>query len=146
MALPITMLRKLKMRLSEKIGLCFVFAIVLVDVLFAVLRVVFTLESVYSTAADKNTLWTTLDPIMAVLICTMPCYRHVLLGERTKSIVRTANLSLHWSTFKSTFKSGSAGTKKSASQSTEMDEFDRDRSTDQLPMHRAYSGGDTWKY
>jgi hypothetical protein len=44
MALPIMMLRKLEMTLRENIGLCFVFAVVLIGVLFGILRFVFTLE------------------------------------------------------------------------------------------------------
>jgi hypothetical protein len=66
MALPIMMLQKLKMRLSEKIGLCFVFAVVLIDVLLVSFELFSPPRSVQSTVADKNTLLTILDPIVAM--------------------------------------------------------------------------------
>jgi len=134
MALPIVMLRKLKMRTREKIGLCIVFALVLIDVCFAILRVVFTLSAVFSKAQDENTLWTSLDPIISVLVCTLPCYRNLISADRAKSIVRTANFS-----FPTTFRTTSVEEKKSTSQSTEMDDFSRDRSTDRLPIQNMTS-------
>jgi hypothetical protein len=134
MALPIAMLRKLKMRTREKVGLCLVFALVLVDICFAILRVVFTMSTAYSKAADENTLWTSLDPIIAVLVCTLPCYRNTLSVNRAKSIVRTANLSFDSTMFTSIFKTASMDEKKDSYKNTETDEFSGDRSTDRLPM------------
>jgi hypothetical protein len=139
MALPIIMLRKLTMKTREKIGLCVIFALVLIDVCFAILRVVFTLATIFSKAMDENTLWASLDPIIAVLVCTLPCYRKMISADRAMSIIRTANLSFDSNRFASIFKMVSIDDKKSTSRSTEMDEFSRHGSTDRLPPYETTS-------
>lgn len=107
MALPIIMLRGLKMRMIEKIGLAAIFALILVDVAFTILRVVFTLLLTY----HRNVLWATLDPIVAVLVRTLPCYRNLIFFNRAKPIVRTPNVSIGSSKLASIFGSPFSSTK-----------------------------------
>jgi len=123
MALPIVMIRNLQMRTREKIGLGVIFALVLINVAFAVLRVVFTTQSVFRKDSDMNTLWTSLDPIVAVLVCTLPCYRNLILASRTASVTRTTS-SFSSSQFGSMFKkSSSSRSKKGTLSNMEMDDI-----------------------
>jgi hypothetical protein len=110
--LPIMMLRKLQMRRNEKVGLAVVFALVLLDICFTILRVVYTLSSVFTKVSDENTLWVSLDPIVAVLVCTLPCYRNLVSPSRTKPIAYSSKL-------KSLFISNGTG-KTNQTLSTEM--------------------------
>lgn len=115
MALPIAMLRTLQMRTREKIGLAVIFALVLIEVAFTILRVVFTVSHAFGKVPDLNTLWSTLDPIIAVMVCTLPCYRNLLSFDRRKSISRTPEISFGSSKFTNGLKStGSSGRKGSS--------------------------------
>lgn len=132
MALPMVMLRNLHMRRREKIGLMTIFALVLINVCFAILRVVFTVKTIAQKDSDENTLWTSLDPIVAVFVCTLPCYRSILSSGRTSSIVRSVTSSLGSLRLSRMTRNSNTG-KDNALLSTEMD----DLSTRNLPIHGA---------
>ncbi|KAF2731921.1 hypothetical protein EJ04DRAFT_514218 [Polyplosphaeria fusca] len=85
MALPIVMLKPMLMRRSQKIGLAVVFGLVLIITLFDVLRTVYTLSMELMTYQDKILVWTILEPIIAVIVCTLPCYRS-LVSPRQNAI------------------------------------------------------------
>lgn len=127
MALPMMMLRTLKMRTREKIGLGMIFALVLVDVAFAILRVLFTVKFVHTKFPIRNTLWSSLDPIIAVMVCALPCYRCLLSPDRTKPIIRTPNLSFDSSAFTSISKSSSPNGNEDASTYVRMDDLGTSR-------------------
>jgi len=72
------MIRKLRIKKAEKYALVFIFALVIVDVTFEILRLVFTFVTAYGKYPTANTLWVVLDPLISVFICSLPCYRGVL--------------------------------------------------------------------
>ena len=98
---PIIMIRKLYIKTSEKVGLGIIFALAILDVAFEILRVVFSVSFALTKYPDRNLLWATLDPLISVMVCALPCYRGVL----TRGWVRTAvdNLSYDSSKFKGWF-------------------------------------------
>lgn len=85
MTLPIAMIRKMRMRSKEKFVLAVVFGIVVIDICFVVLRMYFDINL---QANQATSLWYNLDPIVAVLVCALPCYRSLLSPSRTQPIVR----------------------------------------------------------
>ncbi|KAF2111195.1 hypothetical protein BDV96DRAFT_582732 [Lophiotrema nucula] len=125
--LPLTMLRSLQMRMREKIGLAFIFGLVLIDIAFAILRVVFTITETFKSVPDRNTLWSSLDPIVAVMVCTLPCYRSVLSFDRTKPIIRTPHVSFHSSNLTGPSKISSLSTHKAHSVDVQMEDLSSDR-------------------
>ena len=82
-ALPIVMLRRLQISMVHKIGLGFVFFLVAVDIVFDLLRTVYTLDADASSFPDANTVWALCEPTIAVMICALPSYRS-LLPKRSK--------------------------------------------------------------
>lgn len=129
MTLPLCMIRTLHMRLREKFGLAFIFAIVLVEVIFTILRVVFSVTTAYSKVPMHNTLWASLDPIIAVMVCTLPCYRSCLSFDRARSIIRTPNISLTSSGLMNLMGVSSPGEKEPLSLESRLNEV----STTELP-------------
>jgi len=82
MVLPISMLKSLHMKTSQKVGLAIVFALVLVIVAMDILRTVYTLAMDLTEGQDANALWGILEPTMAVIVCALPCY-HGFINVRT---------------------------------------------------------------
>ncbi|MCJ1477740.1 hypothetical protein MMC13_006413 [Lambiella insularis] len=71
MALPLWMIKDLKMRIGQKLGLVFVFSFALVEIVLDILRTV--------EAIDLNqALFTILETNFAVIICCLPTYRVLL--------------------------------------------------------------------
>lgn len=137
MMLPLAMIRKLRMRLQEKIVLALVFGLVLVDISFATLSFVYFMASLESEALETklwNALWANLDPIVAVLVCTLPCYRSVVSPKRTQPISDNAISSYSSSKF-SGVKGMMDHEKKSVNDDAEMAHLD----TVHLPSHEATS-------
>jgi hypothetical protein len=127
MALPIIMLRKLNMKTREKIGLFVVFGLVLINVCFVILRTNFTLSTMHRKDSDQNTLWASLDPIVAVMVCTLPCYRRLFSSDRARPIIRTPNISFHSSSLKGMFRITSRDERVDTYPGTEIHEVDTDR-------------------
>lgn len=118
MALPISMLGPLRMKKREKIGLAFIFALVLIDVAFDILRVVFTVSSALSRFPDQNVLWNNLDALIAVLVCTLPCYRGLLSRSSPRPLTDTTYFAFGSSRLANLFNSTSSGQKSSMKSST----------------------------
>ena len=84
MALPLWMLKDLKMRLPQKLGLAFIFCFAFVVIALDILR---TVEAIGLNQA----LFTILETNFAVIICCLPTYRALLnfrpikLGSYRKS-------------------------------------------------------------
>jgi len=71
MALPLWMIYQLKLRTAHKIGLAFVFALAFVDIVFDILRTIYTVNG---GALALDTLWDILEPTIAVIISCLPTY------------------------------------------------------------------------
>jgi len=80
------MLRSMLTRTSQKVGLAFVFGLVGIDIVFDILRTVYTASLDLANFPDKNTLWVILEPTIAVVVCALPCYRG-FLSWNTGSLV-----------------------------------------------------------
>jgi hypothetical protein len=81
------MIRKLYIKTSEKIGLGIIFALVLLDITFEVLRIIFTVSFAFTKYPDRNVLWATLDPLISIMVCALPCYRGVCARTWIRSAV-----------------------------------------------------------
>ena len=79
MALPISMLRKLHMPLTRKLGLIVLFALAVIDVIFDILR---TIDTKHGAAL---TVWDLLEPTTAVIISSLPTYRALFKMSRKRS-------------------------------------------------------------
>ena len=80
MALPLWMLRGLKIRLSQKLGLIAIFSIAIVIVAFDILR---TVKSIDGGAFSESALYGILEMTIAVMISCLPTYR-TLFGIESK--------------------------------------------------------------
>ena len=74
MVLPLCMLATLKVNRAQKIGLAAVFAIGIFDVACDLLRTVATFK------ATVTTVFNVLEPMVAVIVCALPCYRSLIGG------------------------------------------------------------------
>ncbi|KAL6720640.1 hypothetical protein ACLMJK_002565 [Lecanora helva] len=72
MALPMAMLKGLKLRTSAKIGLAGVFSLAFVTIAFDILRAVQTLTS--GGHAGSTPLWTNLESAIAVVVSCLPSF------------------------------------------------------------------------
>ncbi|MCJ1383785.1 hypothetical protein MMC17_006899 [Xylographa soralifera] len=101
MALPLWMLKGLKMKLSQKLGLIFVFSFALLIVALDILR---TVEAIWG----NQILYTILEINFAVIISCLPTFRSVLnMNQARKSSRSGAGSSRHFSNW-----SRSKGSKK----------------------------------
>ena len=82
MALPIGMLKRLQIPLSQKIGLGAVFLLGAIDTIFDITR---TLYTVHGGAVAEDTIWDILEPTIAVMVSSLPPYRSVLANMTAKS-------------------------------------------------------------
>ena len=73
------------MRTSQKIGLSFIFGLVAFDIIFDVLRVIYTLKSDLAGLPDQNVLWVAFVPLIAVIVCALPSYGGFLRWRRNES-------------------------------------------------------------
>ncbi len=94
------MLKSMRLRTSQKLGIALVFALVTIDILLDILRTVYTASLNFATFPDHNILWVLLEPTIAVMVCALPCYRGLLSKKPTRSSVPWNNESLSiWSNF-----------------------------------------------
>ncbi|MCJ1396430.1 hypothetical protein MMC18_009320 [Xylographa bjoerkii] len=101
MALPLWMLKGLKMRLSQKLGLIFVFSFALLIVALDILR---TVEAIWG----NQILYTILEINFAVIISCLPTFRSLLNMNQARKPSRSgAGSSRHFSNW-----SRSKGSKK----------------------------------
>lgn len=77
------MLRSLKMARSEKVALGALFSIVIIDIVFDILRTVYTASSQLSQFQDANAVWTLCEPTIAVMVCALPSYRGLLARKKS---------------------------------------------------------------
>ncbi|PVH94103.1 hypothetical protein DM02DRAFT_540184 [Periconia macrospinosa] len=132
MILPISILRSLKMGIKQKLGLSFVFALVLIIVVLDILRTVYTLDQNLKEGQDANALWGVLEPSIAVIVCALPCYRG-LLNFHTGTTQNNSKFSIgHPSSWSRLFKSSSSMSRSSRNDSKEgivFKEFSTDGNT-----------------
>lgn len=74
------MLNQMPLGLSEKIGLAFVFSLVLVSIALSILRTLYT-SAIRPEYMDQNLIWSILEPTIAVIICALPYYRVVSCAD-----------------------------------------------------------------
>ena len=77
-ALPISMLRKLSLRRSQKYGLAAIFGIVAVDIFFNCLRTAYSVDLGLASSTNLTAVWTLCEPTIAVIACALPSYRTLL--------------------------------------------------------------------
>lgn len=81
----------LTLKTSQRIGLMVIFALVLVDITFDVVRTIYALDAYLSLRTNLNGVWSICEPTIAVIVCALPHYRSVLCRrERHNSIRRTS--------------------------------------------------------
>ncbi|KAF2277582.1 uncharacterized protein EI97DRAFT_298194 [Westerdykella ornata] len=88
MALPLVMVttRLMKLEKSARIGLIVIFSLVVVDIAFDIVRTVYSLSGTLSTQTNLNSVWTFLEPTIAVTVCALPCYKGFISGKRSKTV------------------------------------------------------------
>ena len=77
-ALPLFMLRRLQMSSVHKWCLAGIFAIIVLDMLFDLLRAVYSLDSLLKKNLFANVAWAVCEPAVAVIVCALPSYRSLL--------------------------------------------------------------------
>jgi hypothetical protein len=84
MALPVFMVttRMLQLQRSAKLGLIFIFSLVLVDIAFDITRTVYSLSDDLIHRTNHTALWSFLEPTIAVIVCALPCYKSLLTRKR----------------------------------------------------------------
>lgn len=79
MALPFWMIRDLKIRMSQKLGLAFIFSFAIVCVALDIVRVV-------EAVSQNQALYTIIEINLVVIISCLPTYRTLLgIGQRDRS-------------------------------------------------------------
>ncbi|EDN98989.1 predicted protein [Sclerotinia sclerotiorum 1980 UF-70] len=81
MTLPLGMLRAMKMSRSRKLGLAAIAALVVIDIVFDILRTIYTVGSYESTFPNANAVWALCEPTIAVMVCALPTYRTLLFRK-----------------------------------------------------------------
>ena len=85
-ALPLSMLRKLQMSNVYKWCLAGIFAVVILEVLFDVLRFAYSIEHLLgrSTSTYVAAEWDACEPAVAVIVCALPSYRSLLPRQASR--------------------------------------------------------------
>lgn len=137
MILPIAVLKSLHMSMRQKIGLAFVFALVLIIVAIDILRTVYTLDMDLKQGQDANALWGVLEPTIAVIVCALPCYRGIL-NLHTGMSISSISQSTYWSRIFKSRSSVSKDSRDSRNESKEeivMKEFSTEGKTRNHPRY-----------
>ncbi|MCJ1286824.1 hypothetical protein MMC26_006170 [Xylographa opegraphella] len=96
MALPLWMLKGLRISRAQKIGLAAIFLIAFIDILFDILRTIYTVNG---AAVGLDTTFDILEPSIAVIISTLPTYRALFMTRRRTEVgssfgnMKTSNIS-----------------------------------------------------
>ncbi|KAF2259079.1 hypothetical protein CC78DRAFT_586403 [Lojkania enalia] len=86
MAVPICMVmtRMLTLQPAQKLGLCLIFLIGMLDLVFDILRTSWALKYSLSYYSNLSGLWTILEPTIAVIVCTLPHYKSIICSSRQR--------------------------------------------------------------
>ena len=85
MAFPLYVLKALKMRMSQKIGLASVFCLAILVVVFDILRTIFSVISARGGAVGASTaLWDILEITIAVIVSCLPIYRTIFTQRKRR--------------------------------------------------------------
>ncbi|KAM0130951.1 hypothetical protein ACHAQE_005252 [Botrytis cinerea] len=82
MLLPLGMLRAMHMPTSRKLGVAAIAGLVVIDILFDVLRTIYTVGSYTSSFPNANAVWALCEPTIAVMVCALPPYRTLLFRKK----------------------------------------------------------------
>jgi hypothetical protein len=82
MLLPLGMLHDLHITTGKKLGVAAIAALVVIDILFDILRTIYTIGSYAANFPNANAVWALCEPTIAVMICALPTYRSVLPNHR----------------------------------------------------------------
>ena len=97
MILPLCMLRGLKIRLSQKLGLTLIFSIAIVTIALEILRtaksviILKGLDSVWSSTYVNSILFAVLEISLTVVISCLPVYNSFFSHQRRNSAVRDSH-------------------------------------------------------
>ena len=89
MALPLYMLKGLQIPKAQKITLAGMFCLVCIDIIFDILRTVYTVNG---GAVALATIWDILEAEVAVIISCLPTYRALLKTARKRDASSYKNL------------------------------------------------------
>ena len=65
------MSRMLTLNKIQRLGLVFVFGLVIIDIAFDVVRTVYALSMTLSVQTNLSACWTILEPTIAVIVCAL---------------------------------------------------------------------------
>lgn len=84
MVLPMVMVmsRMLTLDKLQRLGLVFVFSLVLIDIAFDVVRTVYALSPHLSVRTNLPAVWMICEPTIAVIVCALPTYKRFLSCSR----------------------------------------------------------------
>jgi len=92
MLLPLWMLRNIQISRGKKIGLASIAGLVIIDILFDILRTVYTIGSYAANFPNANSVWALCEPTIAVIICALPTYRALLSRNKPEQSTSYQNL------------------------------------------------------
>lgn len=92
MLLPLWMLRNIKISRGKKIGLASIAGLVIIDILFDILRTVYTIGSYAANFPNANAVWALCEPTIAVIVCALPTYRALLSRNKPEQSTSYQNL------------------------------------------------------
>lgn len=90
MALPLSVLFKLKLSSQQRLSLVAIFAITIINVLFDIIRTVYGVQLLRDPSSMSAVLYqlpnilTVVEPAVAVIVCTLPTYRTLLPNQSKK--------------------------------------------------------------
>ena len=101
LALPLAQIRTLHMSTIKKVSTAAVFALVIIDIIGAIIKSSATICDLLSSdpnetaCGDMLTIWTVCEPAVAVIVCALPAYRAILPASRKRkeqSLIMRRNL------------------------------------------------------
>ena len=76
------MIRDMHITKAQRWGLASVAGLVVIDIVFDILRTIFTIGDYESSFPNANAVWDILEPAIAVIICALPTYRSLLSKKK----------------------------------------------------------------
>jgi hypothetical protein len=92
MILPLWMLRDLHITTAQKLGLSVTVSLVVIDIMFDILRTIYTVGAYAASFPNANAVWDLCEPTIAVMVCALPTYRTLLHRKKPAPSTSYQNL------------------------------------------------------
>jgi len=83
------MIHRLRMQLSQKVGLAIIFGLVIINIIMEILRTIYSLTRYSSDLPDEYLIWMFLQVTTSVLVGSLPCFGMLLSRKRRQPAAPT---------------------------------------------------------